>query len=308
MQTTGAVFKEYIWLVKTIHIAKRITLRELNERWRETEMSGGLELARTTFNRHKAAIEEIFGIYIECDRKDHFRYFIGNDHVLKEDSIQNWMLSTLSVNNTISECRSLHENIMLETIPTEGEELTNIIDALKANKVLSITYKKYSSSIEKIYVVEPYCIKLFHRRWYLLCKKRDTGEYRTLSFDRMIEISATNQKFEKDDIFNAELYYKDYFGIVSGDDSKIEKVIVRAYGTERLSMRDLPIHSSQKEIVTETDYSDFELNLHITLDFAGYLVSRSHLIKVLEPETLVNQICELHKKALDLYPKYRYHV
>ena len=68
-------------------------------------MSGGLELARNTFNRHKDAIEQIFGIYIECDRKDHFRYFIGNDHVLDEDSIQNWMLSTLSVNNTISECQ-----------------------------------------------------------------------------------------------------------------------------------------------------------------------------------------------------------
>jgi hypothetical protein len=59
--------------VKTIHTAKRITLKELSDRWKETHMSGGLELARTTFNRHKDSIEQIFGIYIECDRKDHFR-------------------------------------------------------------------------------------------------------------------------------------------------------------------------------------------------------------------------------------------
>lgn len=59
--TTYTKFKEYIWLVNTIYKARKITLAEINERWLETEMSGGVELARTTFNRHKDAIEDIFG-------------------------------------------------------------------------------------------------------------------------------------------------------------------------------------------------------------------------------------------------------
>ncbi len=53
---TPTLFKEYIWLVNTIRKAGRITLAEINERWALTEMSGGLPLARTTFNRHKDAI------------------------------------------------------------------------------------------------------------------------------------------------------------------------------------------------------------------------------------------------------------
>ena len=69
MQKAGVVFKEYIWLVKTIHTAKRITLKELNDKWRETEMSGGLELARTTFNRHKDAIEQIFAYTLNATGK-----------------------------------------------------------------------------------------------------------------------------------------------------------------------------------------------------------------------------------------------
>ena len=39
--STLILFKEYIWLVETIHKAGKITLAELNERWLETEMSGG---------------------------------------------------------------------------------------------------------------------------------------------------------------------------------------------------------------------------------------------------------------------------
>lgn len=54
------VFKEYIWLVNTIRKAQKITLTEINKKWRGTDMSGGLEFARATFNRHKDAIQDLF--------------------------------------------------------------------------------------------------------------------------------------------------------------------------------------------------------------------------------------------------------
>ena len=97
--TTPTLFKEYIWLVNTIYRAGRISLSDINKKWIRTEMSGGVEIPRTTFNRHKEAIEDIFGIYIDCDRKDGYRYYIGNGKVLREDTVQNWMLSTLTVSN-----------------------------------------------------------------------------------------------------------------------------------------------------------------------------------------------------------------
>jgi hypothetical protein len=295
------IFKQYIWLLNTIYKAKRITLREINEKWQKTEMSGGMSIARTTFNRHRDDILDIFGVYIECDPKDGFRYYIGNAHVLEEDSIQNWMFSTLTVNNTISEYRSLHDCIVLESIPTEGEILSVIVEALKESQVLQITYKKYSSSDEKTYTVNPYCVKLFHRRWYLLCKRIEDGEFRTLSFDRMQNVTPTNTHFEKDEDFNTELYFRNCFGIVNNDGTPTERILVRAYETERLSMRDLPIHSSQKEIFTSNEYSDFELTLRPTLDFAGYLVSRAGLVKVLEPQSLQDKVRELHQNGLNRY-------
>ena len=121
--TAPALFKEYIWLVNTIHHAGRISLRDINKKWMRTEMSGGVELARTTFNRHKEAIEDIFGIFIDCNRRDGYRYYIGNENALREDSVQNWMLSTLTVNNIIGESLNLQHRIVLENIPSDGEYL-----------------------------------------------------------------------------------------------------------------------------------------------------------------------------------------
>ena len=97
------LFREYIWLVETVQQAGRITFAEINKKWVKTEMSGGVDFSRTTFNRHRDAILDIFGIIIECDRKDGSKYYIENEHVLCEDSVQNWMLATLSVSNMVGE-------------------------------------------------------------------------------------------------------------------------------------------------------------------------------------------------------------
>ena len=133
--TTYTKFKEYIWLVNTIYHAKAITLADINKRWLETEMSEGVPLSRTTFHRHRIAIEEMFGLFIECDKKNGNRYYIGNAHVLNEDSIQNWILSTLSVGNLVVESQSLSHRILLENVPSGGENLKTVIKAMKENRM-----------------------------------------------------------------------------------------------------------------------------------------------------------------------------
>lgn len=300
---SAVIFKEYIWLVNTIYKAKKITLEEINSKWVTTEMSGGVEIARSTFNRHKDAIEEMFGIIIDCDRNDGYCYFIGNEEVLEEDSVQNWMLSTLAVNNIISESLSVHNRILLESIPSDGENLRLVIEAMKQNVRITAMYQKYSSAEAKKFVIEPYCVKLFHRRWYVLGRIADSDDFRTLSFDRIKSLTITGIKFEMDADFDAEQYFNDSFGIVNDDNTQVEKVVLRAFGMERFYMRDLPVHHSQKEIVTEADYSDFEYFLRPTLDFSGHLVSRGAYIKVLEPQWLAKEISRMHEDAIKLYEK-----
>lgn len=56
---TQAKFKEYIWLVNTINKAQSISFADIQKKWLETDMSEGIELARSTFNRHKDTIEDI---------------------------------------------------------------------------------------------------------------------------------------------------------------------------------------------------------------------------------------------------------
>ena len=300
--TVPVLFREYIWLVNTIYKARKISLSEINEKWIETDYSGGVEFSRTTFHRHKIAIEDMFGIYIECDRKNGFKYYIGNEYVLQENSVQNWMLSTLSVSSLLAESMSLNERILLENIPSGGENLKMLIKAMKESKKISITYRRYGGHATRTFDLEPYCLKLFGQRWYLLGRFADRG-MATFSIDRMLEIKVSNEKFKFDEDFDAASYFSDCFGVMLDENSKPEKVVIRAYGFEPYYLRDLPLHHSQRVIQSTEEYSDFELRLKITSDFKTKLLSRGEWIEILEPKALAEEIIEWHQKSIDRYKK-----
>lgn len=306
---TPIKFKEYIWLVNTVKKARRITLAEINERWLETEMSEGIALARSTFNRHKDAIEDIFGIIIDCDRQHGFKYYIANPEVLEGDTIQAWMLSTLSVNNIVGEGLSLKHRILLEQAPVEGEKLQMVIEAMKRNVRIDVVYRRYGAAESRNLSFEPYCIKLCKQRWYVLGHFHHVGEdsqadadyFGIFSLDRIMDMRLTEQKFLIDPTFDAKEYFKECFGVVANEATPVTKVVLRAYAQEVFYLNDLPIHESQRMIAQGEDYADFEYHIRPTYDFTGFLLSRGAFIKVLEPQWLATEVKKCHLEAAGVY-------
>lgn len=296
-----ALFQEYIWLVNTIYRAGKISLEEINRKWVETDMSEGLPMARSTFNRHKDAIQDMFGIDIECDKRCGFKYYIGNPEALREETIQNWMLSTLSVNSVLSESKAVADRILLEPIPSDGEDLHKFIEAMKSSVRINVTYHRYGAESDSEMTVEPYCIKLFKRRWYALVKSIRHGNFFTLAFDRIKAISLTTDKFTLDKDFDAASWFKECYGIVRDDEEELQTIRIRAFGQEVFYMRDLPLHFTQKEVETTEEWSDFELIIRPTADFFSPLLSRGPLIQVMEPQWLADEIRRQHEEAAQLY-------
>lgn len=301
-------FKEYIWLVNTIRRARRITFEDIQEKWLETELSGGVEYAKSTFHRHKDAIQDIFGIYIDCDRKNGYKYFIGNDHVLREDSVQNWMISTLTVNNIVGESLSVQDRIVLEQIPCD-DFLQMLIDAMKKKVRVAVAYRKYGTDDISHSDFEPYCIKLFERRWYVLGhfhrdatpEKEERDYFAMFSFDRIQEMSLTTTKFEVNPDFDAKAFFDECYGVVVGDGTPVEHIELRAFGKQRFYLRDLPLHHTQREIAIAEDYADFAMDVRPTYDLLGKLMSLGKYVKVLEPQYIADRLRQQLQEAADVY-------
>ncbi len=305
------LFKQYIWLIETIYEAGKITFAEINEKWLRTEESEGVELSRTTFNRHRDAILDMFGVIIECDRKDGYRYYIYNKEVLSDNSIANWLFSTLSVGNMLDENVGVQDRILLESIPSGNQDLRLIIKAMRENRRMIITYRRYGAASANSFPVAPYCVKLFKRRWYVLVRfdrpsYRDNGNgdkeaLSILSLDRIENIELLQEKFTINPEFDAVTFFNECFGIVVGDGTQPVRIVLRAYGMEPHYLRDLPLHHSQREILSTEEYTDFELFMRPTSDFKASLMSRGEWLQVISPDWLALDMQNWLQAAINRY-------
>jgi hypothetical protein len=293
------IFHQYIWLVNTLRRYKKMTLDELSQRWVDDEVADGNPLSRSSFNRHRDAILDMFGIVIECDAQDGYRYYIYNPEVLDDDTMERWMLSTLTVGGVLSDGLSVQERIILEDVPAGEEFLQTIIRAIKTNKIITIGYRRFGAdSYEK--TVAPYALKLFHQRWYMLAKTQEDS-MRLYALDRIQSLSPTEETFEMPADFSPQDYFAEYFGVLTDSSVPMTHVVIRAHNWTPGYLRTLPLHQSQRELTSTADYTDFSFDLRPTSDFLGQLLSQGSGIEVLEPLELRQKMSELIAENLRRY-------
>lgn len=299
---TKDLFDKYIWLVDTIYRAGKITLEEINKRWMRSQLSEGTSLPHRTFHNWRNAIEQVFDINIECDRKAGYYYYIENADDMEKGGIRSWLLNTFAVNNLINESHHLKRRILFEEIPSGKRYLTPVIEAMRDGLEIELVHQSYWYDKPSVYTVQPYCIKVFRQRWYVIgfCKERN--DMRTFSLDRIQQLTTLDNHFTYPKNFDPDTYFADYFGIITDDEIDVEPVRIKVFGKQRLYVRALPLHHSQKEAEITDTYSVFEYHIKPTLDFEQEILSRGTDMEVLAPLWLRENIAEtIHKMSLK-YP------
>ena len=293
---------KYIWVVKTIHRAGRITLKELNEKWRaNVDLSRGEDLPRQTFDRWKSGILDLFGILIDCEQRGGYHYYIANPKELSEGKLRTWLLNTYGTAETLSSNLSIHDRILTENIPSSQDHLSTVLEAMKSNNMLHITFKAFTMKEPKRFLVEPYCVKMSAQRWYMLARNTEHKNLRLYSLDRIEAVEISNTRFVLPDDFNAKDYFAEFFGIVLDESVPLQTIILRTDKYHQNYMRTLPLHPTQREIFACDDYADFELKLRPTYDFYMKLMSFGNMIKVLEPKNLQEEICKWLENTIEMY-------
>jgi hypothetical protein len=117
--STSNLFNRYVWLVDIIYRRGKITFEEINEYWQRTLLNIDREdLPLRTFHNHRQAIEQMFDINIECDKRNGYKYYIENTDDMEHGGVRSWLLNTFAVNNLINESHKLKRRILFEKIPS----------------------------------------------------------------------------------------------------------------------------------------------------------------------------------------------
>ncbi len=294
---------KYVWLIETIHRAGRISFKEINKRWLDNaKMSGGVDLPLRTFNNWRKAIRDMFGLFIENEGCGDYRYYIENEELLTNNGLRSWLYSTYCVGNALAGSQSIKSRILLEDVPSGQVYLHAIIDAMKENRVLNITYKSFWSEKERTYNVQPLCIKLFRQRWYLVVRYDKPGYSPWVcALDRILLLEKTEETFTMPKDWDAEEYFDGFIGVLCYNDCNKETVKIKVSASQANYLRSLKLHDSQEEVERNEDYSIFTYYLRPTYDFMQELLWNGEEVEVLEPQWLRDETRGRIERMLDLY-------
>ena len=281
-------YYRYIWLLDTLLTKASLTIDEINTLWEDCPASDGQPIPLRTFHEQRKGIKEMFGVEIVCDRSHGNVYYVKNPEVLDKQKVAKWL------------------RVLLEEIPLGTTFLNPIIEAMQKNVELQIDYQRYESEQEgenlQEFHVQPYALKVFNRRWYLLGYIKEKHDLRTIALDRILDLKILSTSFELPEDFDARKYFANVIGIFVNNDLPVTKVLIRAYGTQAEYLRSTPLHKSQTEGRSKyREFAEFTYRLCITPELVSQLLAMGDKVEVLEPEELRGKMKERIKNMFNCY-------
>ena len=293
---------KYIWLVQTFIDAgeRGLSLPEIADRW--TARYGGEDYPRRSFNNHREAVAEVFGIEIACNRSTN-RYYIdaGESAVDKRQSVD-WLVNTFTVNNllTLSKER-LSGRVSVEDIPSGQKWLVSVMQSMLDNTEMELHYRKYMSNDEEVRHIRPYAVKEFAKRWYVVAYSEEASALRVYAMDRILALKPTGEKFKMPKGFQVDDLFESSYGIYLPEGEEPVLVKLRTTLREAAYLQDLPLHPSQVFLGSEGDFCLFALRVIPNPNFIMELVKHGGRLEILEPESLREQVKQELRNALKLY-------
>lgn len=287
-QTQSRKLRVCLWIVNQLRMHKDgLTLAELNEEFlRNEELSRGAKIIRNTFMNYKAAIQDMFGLIVECNLSS-YRYYI-DDAATK--GLSDWLLDSFSVGQLVSEQADVRQRILLEVTPSGMRFFSLVIESIRQQMPLCLTYQKFADTEAYECRLEPYSVKLSEGRWYVLGRKNEADHLQTFAFDRIVALSLMEgQHYDFSLPFDPETYYRDSFGIFSSPDP--EEVVIKVYGNTYNFLHTKPLHHSQREELLTTDPSLpldqrvwlFSYHIRPSLDLKNELLRWGAGVEVISP-------------------------
>lgn len=255
--------------------------------------------SKRTLQRDLKEIRNVFGIDIEYS-KTNKGYYISQSET--ENMNFQRMIEAFDMFNSLNLAQDLTPFIHLEKRRPQGtENLYGLLHAIKNKRKIKFTYQKFWEEEVSQRLVEPYALKEFKNRWYILAKDSKDNNIKSFALDRLTNLEITTQHYQYPDNYSIEQNYRYCFGIISPNGADPQDIILSFDPFQGKYIKTLPLHETQEVLVDNAQETRIKLKLCLTHDLFMELLSFGDSMKVIEPKKLSDEIKEAHKKAYKQY-------
>ena len=190
-------------------------------------------------------------------------------------------------------------------MPQRTENLYGLLHAIKNKLQIRFDYQKFWEEDITHRPVDPYALKEFENRWYLMAKDQKDGNVKSFALDRLSNLEITRTKFEHPKNYNIEENYRYCFGIINPNDEEPQDILLSFNPVQGKYIKSLPLHETQEVVKDNEVELQIKLKLRVTHDLIMELLSFGEQMKVLKPKSLANNLKKAHQRA---FQQYRYSV
>lgn len=228
-------------------------------------------LSLRTFQRDIKELWQYQGVKIEYSPTER-GYFIS-DSVTDNETFERKM-EAFDMFNALNLTQSISPFVHLEKLMPQGtENLYGLLHAIKNKFQINFSYQKFWEEEKSKRIVEPYGLKEFKNRWYVLALDIKDGNHKTFALDRLSDLEITNRKFKNFGNCNIEEIFEYCFGIISPNEEKPQNIILSFESFQGKYIKTLPLHHTQQVLIDDEEELQIKLKLCITHDFIMELLS-----------------------------------
>lgn len=255
-------------------------------------------VSKRTFQRDLEDIRSVYNIDIQYDFSRRV-YFIDFDD---QPEVNERILEAFDTFNALNLTDRLSNHIHFDKRKPQGtEHLYGLLHAIKNHLQVEFSYEKYWDDEITHRQVDPYALKEFKNRWYVLAKDQGDNRIKSFALDRITNFEITRKKFQPPDDFSVNEHFRNCFGIISPNASKPHEIILSIDPTQGKYVKSLPLHENQRVLVDDEKELRIQLTLFITQDLIIELLSMGDNVKVIQPAVLKEELISAYKNALKQY-------
>jgi len=296
-------------VLRYIHITNRLrkssaTFGEIDQYLKQqSELQGyNFNVSKRQFQRDLEDIGSIFEMEINYDFKQ--RVYAINEELQSE--ISRRRLEAFDTFNALKIGENTSDSIHFEKRRPQGtENMFGLIHAIKNKLEIHFSYHKFWEDQPTDRTVDPLALKEFKNRWYLIARDLNSEtslvSIKTFGLDRMKALDITHSQFKNTEHFNIEEEFKYCFGIISPNDEEPREVILSFDPIQGKYIKSMPLHDSQQILVDNDTELQIKLLMFVTYDFEMELLSYGEYVKVLKPESLIQEMKSRYGNALKRY-------
>ncbi len=206
---TGNLYQRYVWLLDLVSKYNGITFDEISNRWQESTLNdSGEPLPKRTLHNHIEAIDQMFNMRIECQRKGGYKYYITDTINGRLSAPQKALLEYLRFSNTLMDNKI---NKYIELSSPIYCLLNTISDAIISRRHIELHWSEKAQE-GNVVSIAPYYLKQLDNCWYLFGQLGD-DRIAIYQLEKISNLSILLEPFT-----HPEVGFREFCNILNFDD------------------------------------------------------------------------------------------